>query len=70
MTVISRNDFYKSLIVALLSLLAFIGNGIHTQQTDIASRLRTVELNQARLMERLGIDPIVADIRSASKLEP
>ena len=51
-----RNDIYKSLIVALLSLLAFIGNGIHTQQTDIASRLRIVEINQARIMERMGIE--------------
>ena len=51
-----RNDIYKTLIVALLSLLAFIGNGIHTQQTDIASRLRIVELNQARIMDRMGIE--------------
>ena len=65
-----RNDVYKSLIVMLLSLLAFIANSIHTQQVDIAGRLRLVELNQARIMERMGIDPIVADIRSASKLEP
>lgn len=65
-----RNDIYKSLIVALLSLLAFIGNGIHTQQTDIASRLRVVELNQARIMERLGVDPIIADIRKAHKMQP
>jgi len=67
---IIRNDIYKTLIVALLSLLAFIANSIHTQQVDIAGRLRTVELNQARIMERMGIDPIVANIRTASKMEP
>jgi len=65
-----RNDIYKSLIVALLSLLAFIANGIHTQQADIASRLRIVELNQARIMERMGVDPIIADILKASKMKP
>jgi len=64
---IIRNDFYKSLIVALLSLLAFIGNSIHTQQTDIASRLRIVELNQARIMERMGIEPMAAGAQSVQK---
>ncbi|MBE3144111.1 MAG: hypothetical protein IMZ61_09345 [Planctomycetes bacterium] len=68
-----RNDIYKALIVSLLSLLAFIGNGIHTQQTDIASRLRIVEINQARIMDRMGIEVALGQLgspRPSSHLEP
>jgi len=44
-------------VIALLSLVAWIGTGIHTQQADIAERLRTVELNQAKMMGVMGVEP-------------
>ena len=65
---IDRNDIFKTLIVVLLSLLAFIGKGIHTQQTDISCRLRIVELNQARIMERMGVKPMTHSYESIRRL--
>lgn len=59
-----KNDIYKivvmilmSAITALLSLLINIGSAVLSQNRDILGRLRTVELNQARLMERMGVQP-------------
>jgi len=58
MSSISRDDVFKVVISVLLSLLSYIGLGIHNQQADISQRLRIVELNQARIMERMGVDSV------------
>lgn len=55
---ISKDDIYKLLITCLLSLIVYIGTGMLENQTDISRRLRIVELNQARLMERIGVKPV------------
>ena len=59
-----KNETYKvlvmllmSTITALMSLLVYIGSNVLAQNTDILIRLRTVEINQAVLMERLGVKP-------------
>lgn len=55
---ISKDDIYKVLITSLLSLIVYIGVGVLNNQEDISCRLRIVELNQARLMERIGVKPV------------
>ena len=55
---ISKDDIFRTVIATVLSLLAFIGLGIRSEQIDIGARLRIVEINQARIMERLGVNPI------------
>jgi len=52
---ISRDDVFKVVLAALLSLCTYIGHGMQVSQADISCRLRIVELQQARIMERLGI---------------
>jgi len=56
---IDRDDIFRTVIGIVLSLLAFIGYGIKVDQADISCRLRAVELQNARIMERLGITDIV-----------
>lgn len=53
---VSKDDIFRTLIAVVLSLLAFICNSIRTEQADLGSRLRIVELNQARIMERMGVE--------------
>lgn len=55
------HDILRALIVVLLSLVAWIGSGIHTEQANISERLRVVELNQVKIMAVLGIEPHVSD---------
>lgn len=54
-------DLLRGLIVVLLSLVAWIGSGIHTEQANISDRLRSVELNQVKIMAVLGIEPHAKD---------
>ena len=62
MSNISKDDIFKAIVTALLSILSFIGMGIHSQQSDVACRLRIVELNQARIMERMGVESLSYDV--------
>jgi len=55
---ISKDDTFRTVIAVVLSLLAYIGLGIRSEQTDIGARLRIVEINQGRIMERLGVNPV------------
>jgi len=55
---ISKDDTFRTVIAVVLSLLAYIGLGIRSEQIDIGARLRIVEINQGRIMERLGVNPI------------
>ncbi len=64
---VSKDDVFRTIIAVVIALLAYIGNGIRTEQIDQGCRLRIVELQQARMMERLGIDPILAAV---GKLQP
>lgn len=54
---IKVGDILRALIVALLSITAFIGRDIRNQQVDVSQRLHKVELNQAKIMTVLGIEP-------------
>lgn len=54
---LNSGDILRVLMVALLSILAWIGKDIYTQQAKIAERLRVVELNQAKMMGVMGIEP-------------
>lgn len=51
------HDILRAIIIVLLSVLAWVARGIHSQQVDIAKRLRAVELNQAKIMSVLKIEP-------------
>ena len=51
------HDILRAILIVLLSLVAWIGRGIHTQQADIDRRLRVVELNQAKMMGVMGVEP-------------
>ncbi len=51
------HDLLKVILIVLVSLLAWVARGIHTQQADISSRLLIVEKNQIRIMTVMGIDP-------------
>lgn len=52
---ISTDNVFKVLITSLLSLIVWIGSSVVDNQKDISRRLRIVELNQARIMERIGV---------------
>jgi len=70
---INRDDVFRTVIAIILSLLAYIGNGIRNEQNDMACRLRNVEINQARIMERMNIDPVLSEqviLRQLSKNLP
>jgi len=53
---INHDDVFRIIVSIILSLLAYIGQGIKTEQVDIAYRLRLLEINQARIMDRMGIE--------------
>jgi len=55
---INHDNIFRLVITVILSLLAYIAFGIRAQQTDFSKRLRIVEINQARIMERLGVTEI------------
>ena len=55
------------MLAIILSLLAYIGHGIKSEQIDMACRLRSLEISQARIMERMGIDPMIPAV---GKLQP
>lgn len=57
---VSKDDVFRTVIAVVISLLAYIGNGIRTEQIDMGCRLRILEIQQARIMERMGIEPIVS----------
>jgi len=59
---ISRDDVFRAAIMMALSLFSYVGHGISTQQADIACRLRIVELNQARIMQQMGVEVIAYDV--------
>jgi hypothetical protein len=70
---ISKDDVFKTLITALLSLVVWIGVNVLDNQKDFSCRLRIVELNQARIMERMSIKPVSKDPENAhamSEYEP
>jgi hypothetical protein len=50
-----KDDILGYVIGLLLSLLVFIASSIKYEQIDIAARLRAVEIQNARIIERLGI---------------
>lgn len=52
---INKDDIFRTIIGIVLSLLAFIGMQIRCEQADMLARLRVLELQNARIMERLGI---------------
>jgi len=64
---IDRDEILRFVTAALLSLLAWFGQGIYRQQADILARLRTVELNQARLMARMDVEPVAYDPQCVQK---
>jgi len=51
----NKDDFFRWVVSALLSLIAFFGLQIRLDQSDFSCRLRVLELQNARMMERLGI---------------
>lgn len=51
------HDILRAVIIALLTLLSWIASQIHSEQVNIANRLRDVELNQAKIMAILQIEP-------------
>lgn len=57
MNKLNIHDVLRALMIALLSLVAFIGRDIYTQQASVAERLRCVELNQAKMMGVMGVEP-------------
>jgi len=52
---ISKDWLFQTVITILLSLLCFFGAQIWSKQADFDCRLRTLELQNARIMERMGI---------------
>jgi len=70
---ISRDDIFKVVITSLLSLLAYIGSSMQSSQADIVCRMRLMEIQQARIMERLGIEASAepaSSPRRASQISP
>ena len=65
---IDKHDVYKIVITLLLGVLAMIGRGILNNQRDISRRLRAVELNQAAIMQQIGVDPIAEVSRPVGSL--
>ena len=55
------HDVLRSILIVLLSLVAWIGRDIHAQQANVAQRLRVVELNQAKMMGVMGVEPCALD---------
>ncbi len=55
------HDVLRAILIVLLSLVAWIGRDIHAQQTNVAQRLRVVELNQAKMMGVMGVEPCALD---------
>ena len=51
------HDLLRVVLIVLVSLLGLIARGIHTQQADVAMRLRIVEKNQVKIMAVMGIEP-------------
>jgi hypothetical protein len=70
---INHDDVFRIIVSIILSLLAYIGQGIKIEQVDISSRLRLLEINQARIMDRMGIEAALDQLgspRLSSHLEP
>ena len=63
---VSKDDVFRTVLAVVISLLAYIANDIRTEQLDMACRLKFVEIQQARIMERMGID----DRPASSKAMP
>ena len=64
----NHHDLLRLLLAALLSVLAWIGLEIRAEQVNIANRLRLVELNQAKIMTVLGINPDPREPKTAEIL--
>ena len=52
---LNKQDVFKIIVSAFLSILTFLAYGIYQQQDEIEARLRTVENNQSAIMARLDI---------------
>lgn len=48
----------------LISLVGFVALNICHNQSLLSDRLRTLELNQARIMERLGITNVAKNVEN------
>jgi hypothetical protein len=57
-----KEDLFRYLFAALMSLITFFGAQIWSNQADMACRIRSIELQQARIMERLGITDSSASV--------
>lgn len=62
------HDLLRGVLIVLLSLLAWVARGIHTQQADISRRLLLVEKNQVKIMTVLGIEPYSSDPQNHQSL--
>jgi len=58
----TKDDFFRWVITAFLSLIAFFGLQIRLDQADMSCRLRVLELQNARIMERMGIQEHVKNV--------
>jgi len=70
---INHDDVFRIIVSIILSLLTYIGQGIKTEQADISSRLRLLEINQARIMDRMGIEAAsdqLGSLRLSSQFQP
>jgi len=70
---INHDDVFRIIVSIILSLLTYIGQGIKTEQADISSRLRLLEINQARIMDRMGIEAASDQLgspRLSSQIQP
>jgi hypothetical protein len=70
---VSKDDVFRTVIAMVLSLLAYIGHGIKSEQIDMACRLRSLEISQARIMERMGIEQVsslAGTLHSTSQKRP
>ena len=56
----NKNAFYalQTAVAVLLSVLAWFGCQIHAEQKRISERLRTLELNQVKIMTEFNIEPV------------
>lgn len=61
---ISNNWIFQTVITILLSLLTFIAAQIWCQQRDMSGRIRLLELQQVRMMERLGIADVAKSVEN------
>ena len=62
------HDILRVVLIVLVSLLAWVARGIHTQQADISGRLLKVEKNQVKIMTVLGIEPYSKDTQNGPVL--